>query len=251
MLPDAIEKSEIRAAGGVVPVHCVVVGELQSTAVEPPVPVVPAPPVSVPVAAPPVSVPVTAPPVVTAAAPPVGVLTAPPVATAAAPPVGFAPPPTAAPAPPPLPVVPPLLALPPTLPVGLLFVVVEPQPITKVAITSDSNPMPEIIEARRVVMTKTPFSAERPASSIPIACGKLFISGTFQNSRVLKVFLRHWPFETGIDEVARRQPARLRLKLVSEQSPKTGTATVEFTGLIPTAQPHPHSRGDFHGCLSQ
>jgi len=177
VLPDAIEKSEIRAAGGVVPVHFVIVGGLQSTVLEPPVPVVPAPPVSVPVAAPPVSVPVTAPPVVTAAAPPVGVLTAPPVATAAAPPVGLAPPPTAAFEPPdevvvpPTAAAPPLLVVPPVvllvLPPTLLFVVDELQPTTNVAITSDSNPMPDINKARRVVIAKTPFSAERPASNIP------------------------------------------------------------------------------------
>ncbi len=160
MLPDAIEKSEIRAAGGVVPVHFVIVGGLQSTVLEPPVPVVPAPPVSVPVPA-----------------PPVGALTEPPVVTVPAPPVGLAPPPTAAFEPPdevvvpPTAAAPPLLVVPPVvllvLPPTLLFVVDELQPTTNVAITSDSNPMPDINKARRVVIAKTPFSAERPASNIP------------------------------------------------------------------------------------
>ena len=45
VLPDGIEKSEMSAACGAVPVHCRVTGGLQSTAVEPPVAVVAAPPV--------------------------------------------------------------------------------------------------------------------------------------------------------------------------------------------------------------
>lgn len=171
MLAAASVKSEIKAAGGAVPVHFEATGGLQSTTVDPPVPVVAAPPVVVPLV-PPVSVPVAAPPVVTVTAPPVA-LTEPPVEVATAPPVLVAPPPTdafeppvelvvpptAAPVPPPLLVEPPdvLLVLPPTLLDGLLFVVDELQPITNEAITRDSNPMPEINEARRVVMTKTPF----------------------------------------------------------------------------------------------
>ncbi len=180
------------------PVQSVAAGGLQSTAVDPPVPLVAAPPVvvplappvSVPVPVPPVSVLVAAPPVEAATAPPVEAVTEPPVVTVAAPPVGFALPPTAAfvpptelvvpptlaPVAPPLLVEPPdeLLVLPPRLPGGLLFVVDELQPIANVAITSDSNPMLEINEARRVVMTKTPFFRRSSNIQQPSSLRKAF-----------------------------------------------------------------------------
>lgn len=237
MLPDAIVKSEINAAGGVVPVHRAVTGGLQSTAVEPPVPVVAAPPVSVPVAAPPVGA-LTEPPVVTVAAPPVGF--APPPAEAFVPPVELGLPPTVAPVPPPLLVAPPdvVLVLPPLLG-GLVFDVDEPQPITNVAITSDSNPILEINEARRVVMAKTPFFADHPASNIPIVCGKLFISGTFKNSRHPRAFLYQGPLETGIDAAPCRFVAT---RLVPHRGRKTAHSR---PGAV---RPEPAGPGQAYRC---
>ncbi len=168
--PDAIEKSEISAAGGVVPVHNVVTGGLQVD-VEPPVDIVAAPPVALP--DPPTSV--AAPPVGFAAAPPVGFAAAPPVAFAAPPvaapgepPVAFAPPPTEFGAPPValVPVVPPPLVVPPSVPAvppvvtlvlpallgALLFVVDEPHPTASAAITKDLNPIADTDEVLLVVM---------------------------------------------------------------------------------------------------
>jgi hypothetical protein len=121
--PAAIEKSEIKAAGGTVPVQYVVTGGLQSTAVEPTT-------VEPPMAA--EKLPPVPPAPVPSGDPPVAVTVAPPVAMTAAPPVPA--------------------ALPP-LPIGgLLLIADELQPTVKAANANHSNPIPEIHKARRIDM---------------------------------------------------------------------------------------------------
>jgi hypothetical protein len=71
--------------------------------------------------------------------------------------------------------------MPPTLPpVPLAFIVDEPQPTIRPTTTNHSNPIPEIDEARRIDMARTPFLQ---ALRKPLASGRLFISGTVKNSR--------------------------------------------------------------------
>jgi hypothetical protein len=107
-------------------------------------------------------------PPVPLAAPPVPVTTAdPPVAVTAAPPV-------------PVVAAPPVARVPPTLPPApLAFIVDEPQPITRPRNTNHSNPIPEIDEARRIDMARTPFLQKTPLS------GKLLITRNGQKLKEL------------------------------------------------------------------
>jgi hypothetical protein len=76
--------------------------------------------------------------------------------------------------------------LPPLLFGGLAFMVDELQPISRANNTNDSSPVPEINEARRVDMARTPFPE---AIQNPLASRRLLISGTVKNSSWPLVFI--------------------------------------------------------------